>query len=252
MGDHGTERPATLKQRWAIAEVLAQMMFDTPITFAEAEALLKTKTASRGIGADIFANAGINLSAKHPSAESLEQYFYEVYGYTLDLSGIEFPEKECFSTWMAVPPELSEDKIMECITRHFMVARYLWKSPITANIDLAKEQRRPSGLYVLAHRGGDESDDVHRNKSYDCATAKGFPFANLKEYLLMTGFHRFEKGHFMDNKGWTHTSSLWSEGFLVSGFGGGARGRLCIGDGDRDNASIDRGPRELFLGNFSL
>ncbi|OGZ06675.1 MAG: hypothetical protein A3D65_02010 [Candidatus Lloydbacteria bacterium RIFCSPHIGHO2_02_FULL_50_13] len=232
MGNHVTDRPATLKQRWAIvSDVLVPALLDAPITYVGADAILKTKNKSKKVAGNVLGSIGITLAAKHPAGELLEQYFHKVFGHTIDLAGIDFPEKKGFGTWMAVPPELDEDKIMECLTKHFKVSSYAWKTPVALNIDRAKEQRRPSSLYVFAHRGGDEPDDVHRNKSYDRAMAEGFPFANPKEYLLMTGFHRYVEGYFMDKKGWTRTSSLFSDGNMVYGHGDDDGAKLHLSQG---------------------
>lgn len=185
---------------------------------------------------------------KHPQAELLEQYFSEVLSYTLELSSVVFPEKEGFATYMAVPMDLDEDEIMKRITSHFKVNPYSWLSPIASNINRKVEQKRPQGLYVFAHCGGDEPDAKHLGKSYDDAMEVNMTFMNPKEYLLATGFHRWLKNHFMDVKGWTRTSSLWSDGGLVCGFWSPSSGRLCLNFGIRDSRFSDSGPRELFLG----
>lgn len=181
---------------------------------------------------------------KHPAAELLEEYFQKVYGHTISLAGVQFPEKGEFSAYMAVPPGLSEDTIMKRLIAHFGVNSFSWQSPIADNINRKLEQKRPQGLYVFAHRGGDEPDDIHLNKSYDDAMAQNLIFLNPKEYLLVSGFHRYTRGHFMDLKGWTRTSSLWSGGFLVSGSWSGAGAKLYLLRGNRGSRHSDGGPRE--------
>lgn len=186
---------------------------------------------------------------KHPQAELIEQYFAEVLGYTLDLTGAVFPEKEGFATYMAVPADLDEDQIFSRIVTHFKVGQYAWQSPVADNIDRKIEQKRSQGLYVFAHVGGDEPDAKHLGKSYDDAMAVNMTFMNPKEYLLATGFHRWlNKDHFMDVKGYTRTSSLWSDGGLVNGYCHPSDGKLDLNDGNRDNRDSASGPRELFLG----
>lgn len=189
--------------------------------------------------------AGISRfsSGKHLAAELLEKYFQDVYDRTLDLTGVQFPEKEGFTTWMAVPTELDEDAIMARAAAYFKVKLYAWREPIEANINRELEQKRPQGLYILAHRGGDEPDDVHRNKSYNDIMAN-LTFLNPKEYLLVSGFHRYTKGYFMDKKGWTRTSSLWSVGVLVFGRWDDACAKLCLDFGYRDGRIPCDGPRE--------
>ena len=184
------------------------------------------------------------IGKKHPAADLLEKYFREVYGYTLDLTGVVFPEKEGFGAYMAVPPKLNEDAIASHLAGHFKVDMYSWKTPIATNLNRELEQKRPQGLYVFAHRGGDEPDDIHRNKSYDDAMGQNLIFLNPKEYLLASGFHRYTKKYFMDRNGWTRTSSLWSDCHLVDGCWDDARTELCLHDGYRDYRAPGSGLRE--------
>ena len=185
---------------------------------------------------------------KHPCAELLERYFHEVFGYTLDLTGVVFPEKEGFATYMAVPSDLDEDQIFSRITTYFKVGQYAYQSPVVSNINRDVEQKRPQGLYVFSHRGGDEPDAEYRNKSYDDATEMGMTFMSSKEYLLATGFHHWvNKDHFMDVNGWTRTSSLWSGGRLVLGGWDPSDGDLYLSYGFRGFRRPDSGPRELVL-----
>lgn len=187
-------------------------------------------------------------SDKHPAAEGVERFYAEVLGVKIDLTGTTFPERPSFSVYMAVVPGLSEDMVMSKITRHFSVNTYSYMSPISANINRSREQSRPSGLYVFAHVGGDEPDTEYLNKSYDDATDENMIFASPLEYLLMTSFHMWKHKKWMDQKGWTRTSSLWSDGGLVMGCFHPDDQDLCLAHGHRGYRSADDGPRELFLG----
>lgn len=177
--------------------------------------------------------------------ELLAKFFQEVFGLKIDLGKIAFPTREEFSTFMAVPPQLSEDQIMEAYKKKWGTNLFRWKEPAASEIDRKSEQKRPSGLYVFAHRGGDETDQSHLGKSYDDAVAASMIFMNDKEYLLATGFHRFAKERFMDVKGCTRTSSLWSDGDLVLGSWDPGGSGLCLDNGNRDYRNYDSGPREL-------
>lgn len=181
----------------------------------------------------------------------LIDYYNKVYGIDIsDIAEMEFPEHATFQTFMAVSPKLDEDQIMMSLREYFKIELYRYKEPVAKNINRdeeAKIQKRPSGLYVFAHSGQDEPDTNHRNKSYDDAVAEKITFANAKEYLLMTGFHKFIKGYFMDKKGWTRTSSLWVGGNLVLGNWSDANSKLYLRNGGRDYGHADDGPRELFL-----
>ena len=52
--------------------------------------------------------------------------------------------------------------------------------------------------------------------SYNKAVIKGYPFMSVKEYLLMTGFHKFITGSYIKERGLTRTSSLWNENYNVT------------------------------------
>lgn len=181
--------------------------------------------------------------------ELLTRFFLEVFNFKINLSKAVFPQKEGFPAYMAVPPQFrwKEDEVAETGTKKFGVGLYKYQNPIASNINRELEQKRPSGLYVFAHRGGDEPDAEHLGNSYDDAMAVQMIFANPLEYSLMTLFHKWLHDKFMDVKGWTRTSSLWSDGSLVCGCWNPADGKLRLGDGRRDYLRSGRGPRQLIL-----
>ncbi|MCP4355783.1 MAG: hypothetical protein GY793_09180, partial [Proteobacteria bacterium] len=87
----------------------------------------------------------------------------------------------------------------------------------------------------------------HLGESYDDAISAGYSFANAREYLLITGFHKFIKSKFMDKKAWTRTSTLWSDGYLVDGSWLDAIRGLKLRGGARVHRLAGGGPRELIL-----
>lgn len=185
---------------------------------------------------------------RHSAAEDIEKFYFEVLGISVDLTNVRFPEKAGFLVYMAVAPGLNEDAVMGSITKHFKVGAWIWKSPIAANIDRASQQKRSEGLYVFSHVGGDEPDAQHLGKSYDDAVEAKMVFVNPLEYLLMTGFHMWKHGHWLDSKSWTRTSSLWSDGHLVCGRLGPQYLKLDLYYSSPDYRHEGAGPRELFLG----
>lgn len=193
---------------------------------------------------------------KHPQAELIEKYFAEVLDYTLDLSGVVFPEKKGFATYMAVPIDLDEDQIHLRIADHFDVGASSFSDPTAGNINRELGQVRPQHFYVFAHVGGDEPDARHLGKSYFDAMMSGVIFMNAKEYLLVTGFHRWiNKDHFMDMEGKTLTSSLWPEMFdypVVTGdfksYHDDGLFSLYLEHEEKDSYNSGWGPRELVLG----
>ena len=184
---------------------------------------------------------------------TLIAYYQKVFGIDIsEIKDMEFPDSDQFPAYMPVASNLDEDQIMEAFKKYFKKDIYRYKSPAAKNINRdeeAKIQPRPSGLYIIAHTGQDEPDTKHRNKSYDDAVAEKMVFATAKEYLLMTGYHMFTKGYFMDKAGWTRTASLWSDGCLVFGYWFGDNSELWLSDGFRDNRNSDNGPREKFQAN---
>ena len=184
--------------------------------------------------------------------QQLQQYFLEIFNLKINLSKTMFPQKDDFNTFMAVPPlvKLNEDKIMAAFVKKWGIDVYKYLIPVAKNINRDEEhknQPRPKGLYVFAHRGGDEPDAEHLGESYDDAISAGYSFTNAREYLLITGFHKFIMNKFMDKKGWTRTSSLWSGGDLVYGGWNDVGSELKLSGGSRGGRSSGRGPRELVL-----
>lgn len=181
----------------------------------------------------------------------LRKYFTEIYGITINISKLEFYENERFSEHMVVPPSLSEEKILKALSERFKINVTLALEEVRSSSHTSiPEQKRPNGLYFFAHGGTDTPDIAHLGKSYLDASSLKFPFANVKEYLLMTGFHKFTRGHFMDEEGRTLTSSLAPHRYPLSG-------EISDWPGPRE-LSLDHvtsvhfrhrvmGPRELFL-----
>lgn len=217
-----------------------------------AEALLGNKKNMQKLLQKISKDLEITLvnEAAMLQIPNLIRFYKEV----LDLdrpsiAELAFPEHDVFQTFMPIGLATNHDEIMEAYAAKRKIKTSGYKTPIASNIDPKSAeksgQKRPSGIYVIAHLDGDEPDQKHLGKSYDNSVAEGLNFANSIEYLLMTGFRQFVKGSFMDVKGWTRTSDLWSDGYLVSGCWSPDDSRLCLDDGNRSYRLPGRGPREL-------
>lgn len=148
----------------------------------------------------------------------LEKYFYEVFGLKLNLSEMKFPKHKRFHALMVVPSYFNEGEIIYRFFKKWRVNVSVCLDSIDKNIDLDKEQKRPEGMYVFAHRGGNISDVVHQNKLHN-RERENFLFMNLKEFLLFTGFFKFKEGYFINQLGraggGTVTSSRWPDDSLV-------------------------------------
>lgn len=186
--------------------------------------------------------------------KELEKFYRDVLQMNFDLTGVTLPQKPGFQEYMVVPEELKgkEDLVFDLGTTWAKVNKYSHLSPIASSVDRKKDQKRPSGLYAFSHRGGDEPDKEHLGKSYDDAMAEKMFFLNPLEYLLCVFFHKWKYNDWMDDKGWTRTSSLWSDGSLVCKVFFPDLRLLFLGFCYCDSRNIVTGPRELFLGEFTL
>lgn len=90
-----------------------------------------------------------------------------------------------------------------------------------------------------------ESDPGHKGKSYDdFLSEKDKTYMTARQYLLLA-IHVFkELGEHLDVKGWTRTSSLWSDGYLVHGSFRPTYREVCLSPGYRAYRNSDYGPRE--------
>jgi hypothetical protein len=184
----------------------------------------------------------------HPKSKSIRDFYKEVLGLSINLAGVRFPEKEGFPNCMVRCEGFDEDFVVNKLCKHFSVNKYFLQAPAAKYLNRNLEQKRPNGLYVFAYVGGDEPDVKHLGKSYEDAMAEQMIFANPLEYLLMTGFHQWEKQKWMDISGSTLTSSLWLDGGLVSGFFDPHPQELYLLDYSHDLRRPSFGPCELFLG----
>lgn len=212
--------------------------------------LVENKNLVQEVARDMMQKYFALISGEAMKAkELLEKFFLEVFNFKINLSKAVFPQQEGFSVYMAVPPQFrgKEDMVIETGAKKFSVDFYRYKNSIALNINRDLEQKRLNGLYIFAHRGGDEPDTEHLGKSYDDSMSIKMIFANPLEYLFMTLFHKWINGKFMDAKGWTRTSSLWSDGSLVSGGWSPSGDGLRLDRGSRGNRSSGRGPRQLIL-----
>ncbi len=251
MKKHGTDSEvqlASAEDKMEIAYHIVKGLGRMPD--ATAKRILGSKTKFQKLVQRFAKDLSIPLVDEHVMKQIslLVDFYKRVLGINKpEIAELTFPQREEFRTFMVGGLASDEDQIMEAYKKKWGINSYRWMEPAASKIDRKSEQKRPSGLYVFAHRGGDEPDQTHLGKSYDDAMAANMIFMNSKEYLLATGLHRFTKEHFMDVKGWTRTSDLWSDGDLVIGSWSSDDSRLYLGYGNRDRRRPDGGPRELVL-----
>jgi len=254
--EHGTKtvKIATDEQKIEIQYEFAKAIRNLP--FNTAQKILKDKKQTKNFIQKICKDLSIPFQSEDILFQIplLEKYYQEVYGITLDLSEIQFPENPNFPAIMVDDLSQDEDEIMDCIQKFFNkpsfpVNLYKYRNPVATNIDRESEKSQirtlQSGLVVFAHKGGDEPDLL--NMSYNTAVERKILFMKYREYLRATGFHKYTKGYFMDRKGWTRTSSLWLYGCLVFGFWNDDFAGLYAFNSDVEHTNPGSGPRQLFL-----
>ena len=151
----------------------------------------------------------------HTLIDEMVKFYWEVFRYKLDITGLAFPPVKGFPFGMTIPADFRDyGQIFARIAHHpFPVyLPYSWGEEVKAGIDLGAEQKRPSETYCFLFRGGDTPDECHANESYDQAMKKGFPFLNATEYLLIQAFLCWSGLQTLDrHKSYTITSSLWQQ-----------------------------------------
>jgi hypothetical protein len=121
-----------------------------------------------------------------------------------------------------------------------MPETYLWDKMEDIQ-PLPKGHERPQGSYLIRHQGGAEPDSEHLDKSYNDAMAEKITFLTYREYLIASIRNLWEHEVLFDVKGSTHTSSVWSGGYLV--YSDSYSGQLRLYDGYRDRRYTNGGPR---------
>lgn len=232
---------------FAIANETCHYLQDGKITKDELQNLISNKTLIRDIAKE-NAHKFLHLSLVNPEAKKLILFFKEVFNEDIELGKIVFPKKDDFTICLFNPKTLSIDERLKLIEKKFGINEtYKWLSPVKEKIDKKKEQSRPSVPYAFCVRDSAEPDTKHLGKSYDDAVAESMKFMNAEEYIIFQAYYKFIKGDFADKKGWTRTSSLWSDGNLVGGCWDSGNSKLRLDDGYRDFRDADFGPRELSL-----
>ncbi len=167
----------------------------------------------------------------------------------VDVSFVLEREKEIslegkFQTLGLTVSSLSTKDMMEAYKKKWDINLGWYQDPNTA----VDQQERPKADFQLfAHKGGAEPDGEFLNTSFNQFIKMDLPFASAKEYIAMQGVYKFATGKWMDKKGWTRTTSLWSGGKLVIGRWDPFNSGLELGCDYVSNQSSVYGPRQLVL-----
>lgn len=134
----------------------------------------------------------------------------------------------------------SSEKTSEIVAK----ARSLFSVYLYDEKNLDKQFPAPQKDVIASFRKSIEPDEEHRNKSYNDFMSENKSYMTTRQYLLLC-IHVWEtERKHLDIVGWTRTSSLWSDGYLVRGGWGEDDSKLCLDDGGCDYGNADGGPRE--------
>lgn len=121
------------------------------------------------------------------------------------------------------------------------------------NIDI--QFPAPKEIEISRFKKSIESDIEHKGKSHNDFITESKKYMTLRQYLILFLQVYKTTSEYLDVSGWTRTSDLWSDGYLVMGGWYSDRSGLCLSYGDRDYGHPGAGPRERFsfsLESFSL
>lgn len=154
-----------------------------------------------------------------------------------------FPSSEGNDHYMVVPTEIDEDKVFAGFKQIGLPSYKYMDGSITKM--KSTEQSRPSTLYAIAHKGGAEPDSKHLGRSYNQYSIDGQTYMTIKEYMLVHQFMWWKFNIHLDEKGWTKTSTLDSDGYLMDG--GWRGGRFELYDDCCNWRNSGGGPRSVVL-----
>lgn len=167
-----------------------------------------------------------------------------------DVSFILETEKEIvlegeFQTLGLIISSLSINDMMEAYKKKWKINLSQYSD--TRNIE--DRQARPEADFQLfTHRGGETPDRKFLGLSFNQYIATPETFANAKEYIAMQGYAKFAPGgDWLDRRGWTKTTSCWSDGKLVYGGWDSDYSRLGLFWGNLSDRFPESGPRQLVL-----
>ena len=177
--------------------------------------------------------------------EKISKFTREVLGIEVDWTKVVIPTTDIpgMSYLEYIPASLSEDQLFALYAKQFGKDK-VWKYYDSITKAIKEQQARPAGDYSMLHRGGDEPDTEHLNKSYNDFSQDGKKYMVVKEGLIAAMRYRFETGKMYDVKGVTRFHALDSDGdvMCMSRFDDG---QFSMDRSYRGNRLADYGPREV-------
>ncbi len=142
-----------------------------------------------------------------------------------------------------VPAAITEDELFAIYEKLFGKDN-VYKAYKSISKAIKTQQSRPVGDYCVLHRGGQEPDAEHLNKSYDDFSGDGKKYMTPKEGIIAALRFRVETGNMYDVKGVTRFHALDADGDAMFMYRYGD-GRFYISGSNRDYRFSGCGPREV-------
>ena len=233
------EKPGTPEQYANLTGEIAVAIAKAKPSFALMQKLLGRKKATRSAVAQVLAALEMKLQPDPRLLHS--QKLWAKLGVAVEVEELEIPELPNGLTEVAIIPQhLSNEELFALGKKHYGDA---WK--YYGNLDDVKEeQARPKRTYVLGYRDGKEPDTAHLGKSYDVATKEGLIFMTLKEYQCVALLHFAATTGHLDEKGWTITSSVASDGYAWIAYWDPDYREFHVPGRDRSDSRPFGGPRQ--------
>lgn len=117
--------------------------------------------------------------------EKISKFTREVLGIEVDWSEVIIPTADIsgMSHVEYIPASLSEDQLFALYAKQFGKDK-VWKYYDSITEAIKEQQARPAGDYAMLHRGGEEPDTEHLNKSHNDFFKMGKSTWWLKKDLL--------------------------------------------------------------------
>ena len=172
----------------------------------------------RKVSASGLANGGVTYATGIDTAAFLadwQKHFLEVYGLTVDLSGVPLPAVRQGFGWGVVRiPELTAQKMFDVLTIKFKT--WKWCGDIDQDLDQTKEARTTTnGPYVVWLRDRIEADEELKNLSANDLAERGTNCITEPERIALEGWFYWKTGGHLDIKNVTLSAgSCWSVGIV--------------------------------------
>lgn len=174
-----------------------------------------------------------------------QKFYSEVFGLTVDLSGLVAPPKPEGDWWLiVVVPGITYNQLMAALRRLFPV--WVYADDLDKAIDMAREQRRAIDKpYAIWVRANVEADPDNTNKSAN--DLGNTPQITLMERLLLEGVYFRRVGKHLDARSYTLCAgSHHSDGHVPSVHWDGSDDKLAVHhDGNPDSRGSDLRSRSV-------